>query len=95
MDQLIRGAERRFMMEGIVERRSLETGFLKLGPLSQVKNAVKRVFGCWHSKLSLPFTRGDETYRTCINCGARRRFDLDQWVSVGGFLPPDEISRKE
>lgn len=76
------------MMEGIVERRSLETWAFRSGHLLQIRNVVKRVFGCWHLRLSLPFTRGEETYRTCITCGARRRFDLDQWASVGGFYHP-------
>jgi len=77
-------------MEGIVERRSLETWTFKSARLPQMRNAVKRVFGCWHLKLSLPFTRGDETYQTCISCGARRRFDLDRWASVGGFYYPKQ-----
>ena len=49
---------------------------------------LRRVFGCWHLQMSLPFTRDNETYRTCVSCGARRRFDLDQWVLVGEFYHP-------
>ena len=75
-------------MEGVVERPNLETWPFESGRLAQIKKIVKRVFGCWHLKLSLPFTRGDETYQTCISCGARRRFDLDQWTSMGGFYYP-------
>ena len=75
-------------MDAFVERTSLETWPFASGRLTSIRNAVKRVFNCWHSKLSLPFTRGDETYQTCVNCGARRRFDLDQWTSVGGFYYP-------
>ena len=58
---------------------------------TQIRNVVKRVFGCWHLKLSLPFTRGDETYQTCISCGARRRYDLDQWTAAGGFYYPEKL----
>jgi len=72
-------------MAEIVEERSLEFAFVRL---PQVRSVVKRVFGCWHRKISLPFTRGDETYQTCVSCGARRRFDLDQWAPVGGFYYP-------
>lgn len=58
----------------------------------QIKKGFRRVFGCWHRELSLPFTRGAETYQTCVTCGARRRFDLDQWTIAGGFYyPRDEI----
>lgn len=79
-------------MDAIMERLSLESWPIESGRLAQVRNGVKRVFGCWHLKLSLPFTRGDETYQTCISCGARRRFDLDQWISVGGFYYPKRRS---
>ncbi len=75
-------------MEAIVERSGLKSWPFEAGRLVQIRNVVKRVFGCWHLKLSLPFTRGDETYQTCISCGARRRYDLDQWTSVGGFYYP-------
>lgn len=37
------------------------------------------LFGCWHRGMSRPFTRGGETYRVCLGCGARRRFDLEGW----------------
>ena len=29
------------------------------------------LFGCWHLKMSRPFTRDAETYRSCLECGAR------------------------
>lgn len=76
-------------MEVLAERQDLETWSFANGRLATIRNVAKRVFSsCWHLKLSLPFTRGDETYQTCISCGARRRFDLDQWTSVGGFYYP-------
>lgn len=56
-----------------------------------IPKRIRRVFGCWHLKLSLPFTRGTDTYRTCVSCGARRRFDLDQWTMVGDFYYPKNM----
>ena len=79
-------------MEAIVERSSLEPWSYQSGRLAPVRNIVNRLFGCWHPKVSLPFTRDDETYQTCISCGARRRFDLDQWTPVGGFYYPEKQS---
>src|SRR6185295_14695944 len=92
MDQLVRGGKGKSMSEGVVERISSETWPFESGRLAQIRSRVRRVFGCWHLKLSLPFTRGNETYQTCISCGARRRFDLDQWTSVGGFYYPTKRS---
>ncbi|HLA13206.1 MAG TPA: hypothetical protein VJ023_21675 [Pyrinomonadaceae bacterium] len=54
---------------------------------------LMRVFGCWHRELSRPFTRHGQTYRTCVNCGARRRFDLKTWETKGGFYRTVEDHR--
>lgn len=78
-------------MQALVERSSLESWSAESGRSDRIRNAVKRVFGCWHRKLSLPFTRGDETYQTCISCGARRRYDMDQWTAVGDFYYPERM----
>ena len=59
---------------------------------NRVNNVFRRVLGCWHRHMSLPFTRGNETYRTCVDCGARRRFDLEQWRMVGAFYRPEDRS---
>lgn len=56
---------------------------------SNVRRAMSRIFGCWHLNMSLPFSRGNDTYRTCVACGARRRFDLEQWEMVGSFYYPE------
>lgn len=44
-----------------------------------------RLFGCWHGEMSRPFTRDNETYRVCMDCGARRDFDPLRWEMVGGY----------
>jgi hypothetical protein len=35
--------------------------------------------------MSRPFTRDNETYRVCMDCGARRSFDPVRWEMVGGY----------
>jgi hypothetical protein len=76
------------VIDGMVERAVVNQWSLGSAHLSTIKRALKRVFGCWHREMSLPFTRGNETYRTCISCGARRRFDLERWTMVGEFYRP-------
>jgi hypothetical protein len=44
-----------------------------------------RVFGCWHRELSRPFTDQGQSYRTCLDCGARRQFNLGRWEMQGDF----------
>ncbi|HEX8843218.1 MAG TPA: hypothetical protein VF791_01040 [Pyrinomonadaceae bacterium] len=51
-------------------------------PLS---NWLTRLFGCWHREMSRPFTIGGESYRVCLDCGARRKFDPRRWEMVGAY----------
>ena len=69
---------------GTLERypnRSRSLGNATLG----LRTWVARVFGCSHKELSRPFSRHGESYRVCIACGARRRFDSQTWNSRGPF----------
>lgn len=77
-------------MEQAVEQAGLDMWALISVRFAQINKGLRRLFGCWHRQLSLPFTRGTDSYRTCVICGARRRFDVDQWTTVEGFYYPDE-----
>jgi hypothetical protein len=44
-----------------------------------------RAFGCWHLNMARPISGADETYRTCLDCGARRRFDTQTWMMHGPY----------
>lgn len=44
-----------------------------------------RIVGCWHRRMSVPFSRDGETYRVCLRCGMRRRFDLAKWKMKGRY----------
>ncbi|HJU56303.1 MAG TPA: hypothetical protein VJ715_17095 [Pyrinomonadaceae bacterium] len=46
---------------------------------------VARVFGCWHREMSRPLTLGGQSYRACLDCGARRAFDTKSWKMVGAY----------
>jgi hypothetical protein len=80
------------IVEAVLEQTRIDESRFTTDRLSRVNNILRRVLGCWHRHMSLPFTRGNETYRTCVNCGARRRFDLDQWKVVGSFYRPEDRS---
>ena len=77
-------------MEAVLEQAGIDRSGFVTGRVSRVKNVFRRVFGCWHRRMSLPFTRGGETYRTCVNCGARRRYDLERWRMTGPFYRPGD-----
>jgi hypothetical protein len=44
-----------------------------------------RLFGCRHVRMSRPVTLNGETYRACLACGARRRFDTSGWRTRGAY----------
>lgn len=50
-----------------------------------VSGWLGRVFGCRHRTMSRPFSSDGETYRTCVDCGARRSFSIGEWEMRGGF----------
>ena len=76
------------VMEALIEHDGMDIWALTSARFAPITGILRRAFGCWHHQMSLPFTRDNETYRTCVSCGARRRFDLDQWAMVGDFYDP-------
>ena len=46
---------------------------------------LTRLFGCRHRNMSPPFTGGEETYRSCMNCGARRLFNVGRGKMTGAY----------
>lgn len=50
------------------------------------------LFGCWHKELTRPFTNGRESYRACLHCGARQKFDAQQMKTTKRFYYPPTIS---
>ncbi|MDT7806298.1 MAG: hypothetical protein QOJ70_111 [Acidobacteriota bacterium] len=46
---------------------------------------LTRLFGCRHRKMSPPFSGPKETYRSCMNCGARRLFSVERGKMTGAY----------
>lgn len=52
---------------------------------------LTKFFGCEHKNISRPFVAGKISYRTCLQCGARRQFDNETFETFGDFYyPPAE-----
>ena len=49
---------------------------------------LAKLFGCSHKSLSRPFSHGGVGYRTCLKCGARKRFNTETLETFGGFYYP-------
>ena len=56
---------------------------------------IARIFGCWHKQISRPFQEGADSYVTCLGCGARRRYDAEEFMLVGAFHYPPKVVAKE
>jgi len=46
---------------------------------------VTRLLGCWHREMSRPFSHKGQAYRTCLNCGASRKFNVGRWEMQGSY----------
>lgn len=75
-------------MEAVVERGRKSLAPDLASACAQAARVVARVFRCWHLKMSRPLTLDGETYRACLACGARRRFDTARWETVGRYYYP-------
>lgn len=82
-------------MEAVVEESVRSLWPDVADPLFTVGRVLRRVFGCWHRDMSLPFSRDNETYRRCVACGARRLFDLERWAMVGPYYYPKQASARK
>ena len=51
----------------------------------RIGTLMARVFGCRHTELSRPVSRDGRAYRSCLNCGAQRQFNLGKWQMTGSF----------
>ncbi len=69
---------------GILEQQSTIQQ-KRVSNLAALGHWLSGIFGCPHKEMSRPFSRHGETYRVCINCGARRGFDQQAWNSAGPF----------
>ncbi len=57
-------------------------------PISMPIYRLMNIFRCRHAKMGSPFTRDNETYCTCMNCGARRQFNVKRGKMAGTFYYP-------
>jgi hypothetical protein len=64
-------------------RHSKRSGSAKLQPMPM--RWLTHLFGCWHKKMSPPYTGDGVTYRTCMSCGARRLFDAGRGKMTGSY----------
>ena len=45
--------------------------------LEALQKSCEFLFGCWHLRLSRPFTISGDTYKVCLSCGRKLTYSLD------------------
>ena len=70
--------------QATVERRGIGFAYVN-GLAALLASQLIQLFGCRHMRVGRPVTLNGETYRACLDCGARRRFDVVGWHSYGPY----------
>ena len=84
-------------MQAVLEQK------LITGPVTTTRSEEKMrkiglfgsLFGCWHKRLTRPISDNRSTYQTCVECGARRRFDTENFTASGPFYYPANIGAEQ
>ena len=76
--------ERNKITQSLVNQQD-ETFGIKIG-------LAAKLFGCRHKRISRPFTIGNNSYRSCLHCGARKQFDTRTLKTYGSFHNPPAVS---
>lgn len=81
-------------MQAVLDQGRIAESILEKtnGAFGQRIGLMGKLFGCWHKVLSRPFTNRNASYRACLNCGARKRFDANTLETKGPFYYPPAIS---
>lgn len=76
--------EQNLTVERVIDRNDVSLG-KRIGLLG-------KIFGCWHKDISRPFTNKKGSYRVCLECGARKEFDIKSFKTLGTFYYPPSVS---
>lgn len=81
------------VMQGILEQNRIAAATINRteGSFGNKIGFMGSLFGCWHKRLTRPFTGKHVAYRACLDCGARKEFDTEDFRMVGPFYYPPTI----
>jgi hypothetical protein len=82
-------------MQGILEQNIIAASLIDRtrGSFGGKIGIVASVFGCWHKRLTRPISDKNNSYRACLECGARRKFDTYEFKTSGPFYYPPLVNR--
>lgn len=77
-------------MQGILEQNTIAASLINRtrGSVGEKIGLMASLFGCWHKRLTRPIADKNMSYRACLDCGARKRFDTEEFRTSGPFYYP-------
>lgn len=77
-------------MQGILENQIVAVPVNERGEqfLGKKIGFLTSILGCRHKRLTRPISAGNDTYRSCTECGARRKFDAEGYRTFGPYYYP-------
>ena len=77
-------------MQGILEQNTIAASLINRtrGSFGEKIGLVASVFGCWHKRLTRPISDKNMSYRACLDCGARKKFNAEEFRTTGPFYYP-------
>jgi len=84
-------------MQLILEQNKIAASLINRtnGSFGKPIGIIAKIFGCWHKDLTRPITSRRKTYRACLECGARREFDTEEFRSTGPFYYPPTVKTED
>lgn len=83
-------------MQGILEQNIIAASLINRtsGSFGDRIGIMASLFGCWHKRLTRPISDKNNSYRACLDCGARRKFDPNAFKTSGPFYYPPIVKRE-
>jgi hypothetical protein len=80
-------------MQGILEQNTIAASLINRtsGSFGEKIGFVASLFGCWHKSLTRPISDKNTSYRACLDCGARKKFDTERFRTMGPFYYPPSV----
>lgn len=80
-------------MQGILEQNRIASSIINRtrGSFGDKIGFMASLFGCWHKRLTRPISDKNSSYRACLDCGARKRFDTEDFRTSGPFYYPPSV----
>ena len=80
-------------MQGVLEQNRIAAALINRtsGAFGEKIGFMASVFGCWHKRLTRPISDKNSSYRACLECGARKMFDTEDFRTSGPFYYPPSV----